>query len=248
VLHRDVAAVAVAAGLSVVGGYLVGSIPIGYLLSRRQLRRDLRRLDERRHGAEAELRAILTGRGAGPDALPRFSDLAGAALDTAKVIAVAVVATVVVHHVGPPFHRGQIPPDSAVGFLSDQVLTAWQSAGMWAGLAAAVGHLCPVYLGFRTGQGQAPALGLAIGYVPYGFSVAVAAFFIGLLVTRDVRRAVVVSLPAFAAYAWVAWIYDLPHSWGAPSGPELALWAAVLAGAVGARTLSRSGVAGSGPG
>jgi glycerol-3-phosphate acyltransferase PlsY len=242
-MHHNVSDVAMASGLGVVVSFVVGSIPFGYLLSRRQLRRDLRRLDRRHPGPETELAIMLTGTsasGAAPADLPTPADLAGALLDTVKVLGLAALVGLVVHHIGPGIRRGEIPSEGAVGFLSDQVLTAWQSAALWAGMAAAVGHLCPVYLGFRSGQGQAPALGLAVRYAPFGFSAAVAAFLLGLLVTRDVRRAVLISLPAFVAYSWLAWIYDLPPSYGAPNGPELALWAAVLAGVVGARTLSRA--------
>lgn len=246
---HSVSAVALASGLCVLGAYFIGSIPFGYLLTRRQLRRDLRRLGDGAQGSEIELRALITGRrpAAGPDSLPRGVDLAGAVLDTAKVLGVALAASTVIRHVGPGLRPGHLPSASAVGFLSDQVLTAWQSVGLWAGLAAAVGHLCPVYLGFRGGQGQAPALGLAVRFLPFGFSGAVGAFFLALGLARNVRRAVVVSLAAFVAYAWVAWIYDLPPSWGATSGPELALWSAILAGVVGARTLSGASVAGRGP-
>jgi glycerol-3-phosphate acyltransferase PlsY len=242
-MHHNLAGVALASGVGVVVAFVVGSIPFGYLISRRQLRRDLRRLDRRHPGREAELAALLTGTSASraqPADLPSPADIAGAILDTVKVLGLAALVGVVVHHVGPGIRRGDIPSYGAVGFLSDQVLTAWQSAALWAGMAAVVGHLCPVYLGFRTGQGQAPALGLALRYLPFGFSAAVAAFLLGLAITRDVRRAVLISLPAFVAYAWLGWIYDLPHSYGAPNGPELALWAAVLAGVVGARTLGRA--------
>jgi glycerol-3-phosphate acyltransferase PlsY len=242
-MHRSVGTVALVSGVGVLVAFIIGSIPLGYLLSRRQLRRDLRRLDRRHPGPEAELAALLTGSSAsGTQAadLPSPADLAGALLDTIKVLGLAALVGVVVHHVGPGIRRGEIPSEGAVGFLSDQVLTAWQSAALWAGMAAVVGHLCPVYLGFRAGQGQAPALALALRYLPFGFSAAVAAFLVGLAATHDVRRAVLISLPAFVAYAWLAWIYDLPHSYGAPNGPELALWAAVLAGVVGARTLGRA--------
>jgi glycerol-3-phosphate acyltransferase PlsY len=226
--------VAWAAGFSVVLAYLLGSIPFGYLLTRRRLRHDLRRIDD---GAplDVQLHSVLTGdaeRGWHVD------DLTGAVLDTAKVLLGATIAWHLVQRAAPGFDRSLLPQVSAVGFLADQVLTSWQSAALWAGLAAVVGHLASPWLGFRTGQGQAPALALVFVYCPYGFSFAVLLFFIALAVLRDVPRAVLVSLPGVVAFAWLAWIYDWRTAWGATNGPELALWAAVLASVIGARTIA----------
>ena len=226
--------VAWTAGLAVVLAYLLGSIPLGYLVTRRRLRQDLRRLDE---GAsiELQLRSVLTG-DAGDGW--HLDDLVGVALDTAKVLLGATIAWHLVKRAAPGFDRTLLPKVSAVGFLADQVLTSWQSVGLWAGLAAVVGHLAPPWLGFRTGQGQAPALALVLVYCPYGFSFAVLAFFLALAVLGDVPRAVLASLPGVMAFAWLAWIFDWRTSWGATNGPELTLWAAVVCGVIGARTIA----------
>ncbi len=217
--------VAVVAGLCVVGSYLLGSVPFAYLLSRRRLRRELRHVD---------LRALLAGQHAGD---PRNEVLA-TVLDTAKVLLAATVAWHLVEDASPGFDRNVLPEVSAVGFLADQVLTAWQSIALWSGLAAVVGHLAPPWLGFRGAQGQAPALGLAFVYCPTGFSAGVLAFFVALAATRRVVTAVLVSLLAFVGYAWLAWVFDWRTSWGATNGPELALWATVLSATVAARTLT----------
>lgn len=217
--------VAVVSGLCVVGAYLLGSVPFAYLLSRRRLRRDLRRVD---------LRGLL----AGPPTGHPGSEVAAAVLDTAKVLAAATAAWHLVEDASPGFDRNVLPEVSAVGFLADQVLTAWQSIALWSGLAAVVAHLAPPWLAFRGGQGQAPALGLAFVYCPMGFSAGVLAFFAALAVTRDAVAAVLVSLLAFVGYSWLAWVFDWRTSWGATNGPELALWATVLSGVVAARTLT----------
>lgn len=226
-----------ASGLCVVLAYLLGSIPFGFLLHRQQLRRDLRRLDRPAGGLDLQLRALLAG-GPGPDTPPSglVTDVVAAALDTAKVLAAATIAWHVVHRI-PPHHVDRTN-FSAVAFVANQVLLGWQSVAIWAGLAGAVGHLGPVWLRFRGGQGQAPVLALVVVYFPYGFVVGAAAFLLLLTFTRDVPRAALISLPAFVAFAWLAWIYDWRSGWGLPNGPELTLWAAVLAGVVAARTVS----------
>jgi glycerol-3-phosphate acyltransferase PlsY len=225
--------VAVASGLCVVFAFALGSIPFGFLLHRQRLRRDLRRLDRPADDLDLQLRALLAGATAVPSGLT--TDFVAAALDTAKVLLAATVAWHVIHRI-PPHHVDRTN-FSAVAFVANQVLLGWQSVALWAGLAAAVSHLAPVWLRFRGGQGQAPVLALVVVYFPYGFLAGAAVFLLALAVTRDVPRAVLISLPAFAAYAWLAWIYDWRSGWGVPNGPELALWAAVLAGVVAARTV-----------
>ena len=205
--------------------YLLGSIPFGYLLSRRRLRRDLR---------GADLRTLLAGR----QSTGRPDDVVAAVLDTAKVLLASSAAWHLVKDASPGFDRNVLPDVSAVGFLADQVLTSWQSIALWTGLAAVVAHLAPPWLGFRGGQGQAPALGLAFVYCPIGFSAGVATFFAALLLLGDATRSVLVSLLGFVGYTWLAWVFDWRTSWGATNGPELALWATVLAAVVATRTLT----------
>ena len=208
-----------------VAAYLLGSIPFGYLLSRRRLRRDLRR---------ADVRTLLAGR----HSTGRPDDVVAALLDTGKVLLASTAAWHLVKDAAPGFDRDVLPDVSAVGFLADQVLTSWQSIALWTGLAAVVAHLAPPWLSFRGGQGQAPALGLAVVYCPIGFSAGVATFFAALLLLGDAARAVLVSLLGFVGYTWLAWVFDWRTSWGATNGPELALWATVLAAVVATRTLT----------
>jgi glycerol-3-phosphate acyltransferase PlsY len=233
---------AAAACLCWVGAYLLGSVPIGHLLERSRLRRDLRRLEggRRRQGPE-DLRVLLGGGTMDPSAaLPTLTEVAGAVLDTAKVIGLAAAALVLVRHWSPGVHRGLVPAASGFGAFSSEVLTFWQSGALWAGLAAGVGHVWPVWLGFRSGgQGQAPLLALAVRFTPIGFVVAVGGYLVGRPLA-GARMAVALSLAGFLAWNWSAWIWGLPHWWGLLPGPEVAVWAGVLAGVVAARNLSPS--------
>ena len=203
---RDVALVA---GFCVAGAFLLGSVPFGYLISRTRLRRTLKR------GAPG----------------PRWvgADLAGA-LDTGKVLIAATVAWHAVEAVAPG--GGRV---SALAFAADQVLVAWQSVALWAGLTALVAHLYPLRFGVQATPNIAPALGLAFVYSPMGFAAAVAGYFVALGATGDRTRAVLGGAAVFALHAWLAWVFEWPFGWGMPSGPELALWSAGAAGVVAGR-------------
>jgi glycerol-3-phosphate acyltransferase PlsY len=103
---------------------------------------------------------------------------------------------------------------------------------LWTGAAAVVGHLAPVWRGFRGGDGVAPAGALAFAYAPVVFAVAAGAFLAAAAVTGRPRLALVACLPTTVTFAYVAWIADLPSGWGVTHGPELTLWVAVVTGAL----------------
>lgn len=220
--------VAVVAGICVAGAYLLGSMPVGYLSDRRSLRQRLRRLEADGRALDDQLRTVLTG----PSATPVV-----AAIDAGKVLLASTITWHAIVAVSPG-GTASTPNQSAVAFLSDQVLVSWQSAALWAGLAALVGHLAPVWLGFRGDQGQAPGLALAMVYAPIGFVVGVAAFFATrrALGSRRLATAVFVGLATFVGWCWLAWIGDVQLAWGVPAGPEATLWAAALAGVLAVRT------------
>lgn len=205
-------AVATAAGLCVLGAYLVGSVPFVYLRHRGRLRRDLRRLDDGRPLPAAS-----------PAWLP-------AAFEVAVVLAVASLAWRVVASVSPGHGSSRIV--AGVATFSDQVLVPWQSVALWAGLAAAVGLMAPVWLGFRGSSGLAPAVALLGAFSPVGLFGACAGYGIGLGTTRSDVGATGVSAVFLVGMAWVAWVFDLHALWGVPNGPETCLWSAALGAAV----------------
>lgn len=220
-LVRSVTAVGLVSGPLVVLAYLVGSLPVAYLLGRRRLRRDLRSAQPRLLSATR-----LTG-----------DEPTAAAVQIALTLAAATAAWHVVEAVAPG--GGYRPPEaSRIAFASTQVLTAWQSVALWAGLAALVGHVAPVWRRFRGGgSGIAPALGLLMAYAPMLFTAAVLSFLLALVVVRAPRPAAAMALPMTVASAWAAWLMEVPPGWGMVHGPELNLWLAVAAGVLFARWL-----------
>ena len=76
------------------------------------------------------------------------------------------------------------------------------------GLAAVLGHLFPVWLGFKGGKGVATGLGALLAASPL---VGVAACAVWLLVALVLRMSSASSLAAFAAAPVLAWGLDAPQ-------------------------------------
>ena len=165
----------------VVGGYLVGSIPFGVLVTRWGGAGDVRAIGSGNIGATNVLR---TGR----------RDLAALTLlgDAGKGV-IAVVAA----------------------------RALWgETAGALAGGAAFIGHLFPVWLGFKGGKGVATALGIMLAAAWPAGLMALATW---LLVLAGFRMS---SLSALAAAALSPVYAALVHA-GSPVR-SLILFAAVL--------------------
>lgn len=222
---RNATAVGVLAGPLVVAGYLAGSVPFAYLLSRRRLRRQL---DE---PGLTRLSTSTRDAGTGPrlhrspwaPALPAVATLAATTL--------AWHLTLAATPGGNTF--------SAVGIFSNQAVGAWVSVALWTGMAAVVGHSAPVWTGFRGGSGLPPALALGAAYVPMLLVVAGGAFLVVFGATRSSRSGVLAALPLVVVAAYVTWLADLQAGWGVTNGPEVTLWATVMASALFARNLRR---------
>ena len=63
--------------------------------------------------------------------------------------------------------------------------------------AAVVGHVFPIYVGFKGGKGIATLLGIGLALFPYGALIAVIIFTITLLITRYVSLSSIVASVTF---------------------------------------------------
>ncbi len=72
---------------------------------------------------------------------------------------------------------------------------AGEAAALWAGLGAVLGHLFPVWLGFRGGKGVATAYGVLFGVA---WPVGLAAGAVWLIVAGVARLSSLAALAAFA--------------------------------------------------
>lgn len=219
---RRASAVGFLAGPMVVVGYLCGSVPFAYLLSRRRLRHqlddrtlaDLRSTERRREHHDVRARA-------------------GAALLVAgATLAATTVAWELTAAASPGANNF-----SAVAVFSNQAVGAWVSVALWTGMAAVLGHVAPVWNDFRGGSGLPPALALTAVYTPLVLLLGVATFLVVHGITRRPVKALLAALPAMVVFAYLAWLADLQAGWGVTNGPEVTLWTSALAVTLFARHL-----------
>lgn len=82
-------------------------------------------------------------------------------------------------------------------------------AGLICGACAVVGHLYPVFFGFRGGKGFATVLGALIAALPLTLAVAVPVFIITLILTGYVGLATVLSMWALTIFCIVMPSYGM---------------------------------------
>lgn len=140
--------------------YLLGSIPFGYLLVRFFRKQDIRVTGSGNIGATNVVRSGAKGLG-----------ILTLLLDLAKGLAAVLIARQFAPFL--PAHPSAIPSALAVA----------------AGVFAVLGHVFPVWLGFRGGKGVATALGVFLGIAPWAALASLAVFIVLVAVTRLVSLA-----------------------------------------------------------
>ena len=138
----------------VLAGYLSGSIPFGFLLSKLLLGVDIRTVGSGNIGGTNVARA--GGKKLG---------IAVVILDAAKAIVPIFVARAVLSSAG----------------LEPRRVEVWVVA---VALAAFIGHVLPVWLRFRGGKGVATGFGIFVVLAPWGALAGAAAYAIAYGVTR----------------------------------------------------------------
>ena len=165
--------------VAAIGGYLIGSIPFGFILTRLAGLGDIRAIGSGNIGATNVLRTGSKGL---------------AALTLVLDMAKGAVAVLLGAHYGP---------DTAV----------------LAGGGAVIGHIAPIWLGFKGGKGVATALGVLTALAwPVGILSAVT-WLIVAAVGRISSLAALVAIGAAPVYAYL--LVD-------PQRAELALFIAVV--------------------
>jgi glycerol-3-phosphate acyltransferase PlsY len=143
--------------LVVLGSYLLGAIPFGWIVARAR-GVDILRVGSGNIGATNVARMVGLGWG-----------LLVFLLDFAK----GAAPVLLVRWLDPPSDV-ELPP---------------HGLAVLAGVAAFLGHLFPVYLGFRGGKGVATGAGVAVALVPFITLIALAFWGLTLAVTRYVSIA-----------------------------------------------------------
>lgn len=103
--------------------------------------------------------------------------------------------------------------DAAKGWLSARVLAPWLGASadglsaLICGSSAVIGHIAPVWLGFRGGKGVATTIGALIGYDPTLAALCGGVWGLGFALTRYVS---VSSIAAIAAVPVIQGVFGKP--------------------------------------
>ena len=170
-------------------GYLLGSIPAGYLAGRWLKGIDIRQEGSGSTGATNVLRVV----GKGP-ALMVFL------VDVLKGTAAVLLAKAVLEPLGLPSDGTGVPGGTAASWSTDSWVVA-------AGLAALAGHIWPVWLGWRGGKAVATALGMLLGLAwPVGLAC-FGVFLAVLSLSRIVSLSSVVAAVALPLLM-LAWFED----------------------------------------
>jgi len=154
----------------VLGAYLLGAVPAGYLVVRHVRGEDIRRYGSGNIGATNVGR--LMGRRWG---------VAVWFLDSFKGFAPCFMAGLLTGH-----HWGDFTLNLTV---------------VVCGLAAVIGHMFPVYLGFRGGKGVSTSCGVFLYLFPQGFLIAAAVWGLVVALLRYVSLASILAALTLAGAA-----------------------------------------------
>ena len=175
--------------LVIVIAYLLGSIPFGYLIVR---------LTE-----GGDIRATGSGGTGATNVSRRAGKAAGVAtliLDALKGSAAVVVAGWILNV--PLLHEYTGPPLEAFAISGLSLQQAYWC--IWgAAIAAIMGHMFPVWLGFRGGKGVATGVGVFMILAPGAVAFAGLIFILIVLVTRYVSLGSIIAAVTMPLFIWL---------------------------------------------
>ena len=181
--------------LALAVGYLLGSIPFGLLLTRAAGLGDIRAIGSGNIGATNVLR---TGN--------KVLAVATLVLDALKGTAAVLLGAAI----PMTFAIGEIQAlatanHTSVGVVAPASILVYSMAG---GFGAFVGHLYPVWLGFKGGKGVATYIGVVLGLF---WPAAVAFCAVWLLAAAVTRYSSLSALLASVAAPLVVWALGVPQ-------------------------------------
>jgi glycerol-3-phosphate acyltransferase PlsY len=128
--------------------------------------------------------------------------------------------------------------DPELGYVVAQVpssLLPWQEVALWTGVAAVLGHVAPVWNGYRGGSGLAPAAFVAFAFVPLVLFAGLGGWFAAMVVSKHSQSPTRLALLVAVLASWIAWTFGVSDGWGVPLGAEATLAVTTTAGLVLAR-------------
>lgn len=76
------------------------------------------------------------------------------------------------------------------------------------GIFAVIGHMYPIFAGFRGGKAVATSAGVILGYAPIMFLVAIGMFFLSLYISKYVSLSSIVG--GISAFIYSVILWDMP--------------------------------------
>jgi glycerol-3-phosphate acyltransferase PlsY len=177
--------------------YLLGSIPFGYILVKLFLKQDIRATGSGNIGATNVARSGAKGLA-----------IATLVLDAAKGFAAVVLVSL-------PIFGFRSSRTYVIGNMEQD--HAWFLACALAAFAAILGHIFPIWLGFKGGKGVATGVGAFAALAPSAIGITLILFAVTVMLSRYVSLASIVASVAFPFLA---------HFVSEYSGPALALMGA----------------------
>ncbi len=156
----------------IVLAYLLGSVPVGYLLVRIFRRQDIRSVGSGNIGATNVLRSGGKGLGA-----------ATFILDVVKGSSAVLLGTLLAAPLLPSVPQRNV-----------EALAA---------LCAVIGHMFPVWLGFKGGKGVATGFGVFLVAAPLAALASITLFSLVFALTRYVSLSSILSAASFPIFAWL---------------------------------------------
>ncbi len=187
--------------------YLLGSIPFGYLIVRAKEGSDIRQTGSGGTGATNVSRR--SGKAAGMLTL-LLDALKGA---SAVVVAMSVFGLLSGGaQIAGSTETAGIQGGGGHGDPPQQVY--WWVAGV--ALAVLIGHIFPIWLGFRGGKGVATGVGVFLVLSPASVLVAAVVFIGVVFLTRYVSLGSILAALAIPLLIWLQHLFVRPLPWPAP--------------------------------
>jgi acyl phosphate:glycerol-3-phosphate acyltransferase len=156
------------AAVPILLAYLLGSIPVGFLLVRWRRGADVRATGSGGTGATNVLRSA-----------GKSTAILTLLLDAGKGFAAVLLAR----------------------YLTTATGTTWVVA--FSAVAAIVGHIYPVWLGFRAGKGVATGLGVLLALAPLAAGASALVFLLTVAMTRYVSLGSILATLTTPLWAWL---------------------------------------------
>lgn len=150
---------------AIITGYMLGSVPFAYIVTKLARGADIRKIDTGNVGAGAVFRQV----GIWGGAITAIGDIA-------KGTAAILIARAL------------------------DLSLPWMLS---AGVAAWVGHMYPVYLKFKGGQGAATIIGIFLALTPKAIGINLLLLGIALLLVRHLAMSIFLSSPFLPLFVWL---------------------------------------------